>query len=660
MDLMPHNAVTLAHVENFVSNGKNCCVVNPCGSGKTSVMSSFIKSHPESSFLVVTKQKNAKSYYESRDEVFCDPRVKIITFNRMLLDTKAEKLDGYKRDFYIVDEAHYLGAPQWSVAFTVLTDKFHPTLIGLTATPQRFADRGTDNTIVKEFFGGNSAGNFTAKQLEERKVFVEPKYVLTIYNFDSLVEEQRDRIICSDLEEADQDALQRQLDDALAHWNRFSKPETIFARYLPDFMYKKKCNRILVYISGFDVMAEQRKRIDEWVGDAFPGKTILSYRYTYKDPESNLRGFLEEDKTDIKVLYTIDKIMETVHIDDLRIVIMLRPSLSERIIIQQLGRINSITNKDQPIIIDMVDNLSKLNKGSNIRASVGTETPRKKDTNSEDKVTPFRKPSLPHLSYYADIFRTVDKALRRVKYFTYRGFTGTLREIAEVFCFDYQELKNRMALYNDFDVAVRNVSKRRYQVSQEIFDGISYDTSFDQMSEQQRAYAERNFGWIGAYIARRHIQDEDLRQEMYVRYLKAVVETDSAEYKADYMRKQKIATSVHAFYLQKMRYEVIRSYLWADESYNEALAEEPCEDMLDVPDRNGLTDELNRALQSLSEREQKVLKLRYGLTADGVLTLDAIGEQFGVGRERIRQIEAKALRRLRHPTYSRPLFVYLR
>lgn len=60
-------------------------------------------------------------------------------------------------------------------------------------------------------------------------------------------------------------------------------------------------------------------------------------------------------------------------------------------------------------------------------------------------------------------------------------------------------------------------------------------------------------------------------------------------------------------------------------------------------------------MDTLSEREQKVLALRFGLEDGKPHTLEEVGREFQVTRERIRQIEAKALRKLRHPTRSRKL-----
>ena len=64
-------------------------------------------------------------------------------------------------------------------------------------------------------------------------------------------------------------------------------------------------------------------------------------------------------------------------------------------------------------------------------------------------------------------------------------------------------------------------------------------------------------------------------------------------------------------------------------------------------------------LDSLPPREARILRMRFGLENGKVYTLEEVGQKFGLTRERIRQIETKALRRLRHPRRARQLQEYL-
>ena len=72
-----------------------------------------------------------------------------------------------------------------------------------------------------------------------------------------------------------------------------------------------------------------------------------------------------------------------------------------------------------------------------------------------------------------------------------------------------------------------------------------------------------------------------------------------------------------------------------------------------------MKEQLVSILDTLTPREEMVLRLRYGIDDGHPRTLEEVGKEFGVTRERIRQIEAKALRKLRHPSRSKKLKDYI-
>jgi RNA polymerase primary sigma factor len=71
-----------------------------------------------------------------------------------------------------------------------------------------------------------------------------------------------------------------------------------------------------------------------------------------------------------------------------------------------------------------------------------------------------------------------------------------------------------------------------------------------------------------------------------------------------------------------------------------------------------LRETASRVLASLTPREERIVRMRFGLGMNSDHTLEEVGQQFSVTRERIRQIEAKALRKLRHPSRSRALWSF--
>jgi RNA polymerase primary sigma factor len=79
---------------------------------------------------------------------------------------------------------------------------------------------------------------------------------------------------------------------------------------------------------------------------------------------------------------------------------------------------------------------------------------------------------------------------------------------------------------------------------------------------------------------------------------------------------------------------------------------------IDAMIQSHLRETTSRALASLTPREERIVRMRFGLGMNSDHTLEEVGQQFSVTRERIRQIEAKALRKLRHPSRSRALWSF--
>jgi len=96
-----------------------------------------------------------------------------------------------------------------------------------------------------------------------------------------------------------------------------------------------------------------------------------------------------------------------------------------------------------------------------------------------------------------------------------------------------------------------------------------------------------------------------------------------------------------------------------DSQLGDFVPDEKAVDPVEETERAVLREAIEEVLEDLNEREKKVLRMRFGLGMHTDHTLEEVGKQFGVTRERIRQIEAKALRKLRHPTRAKKLITFV-
>ncbi len=95
-----------------------------------------------------------------------------------------------------------------------------------------------------------------------------------------------------------------------------------------------------------------------------------------------------------------------------------------------------------------------------------------------------------------------------------------------------------------------------------------------------------------------------------------------------------------------------------DAHYGDFIPDSTSENPFEVTEGHLLKDRLREILETLTDRERQVIDFRYGLSDGYTRTLEEVGRLFNVTRERIRQIEAKALRKLRHPSRMRSLGDY--
>ena len=96
-----------------------------------------------------------------------------------------------------------------------------------------------------------------------------------------------------------------------------------------------------------------------------------------------------------------------------------------------------------------------------------------------------------------------------------------------------------------------------------------------------------------------------------------------------------------------------------DSTIGELIEDKSVENPQDEADRMGLRNDLLKAMEKLTDKQKKILILRFGLIDGNQKTLEEVGKEFNITRERVRQIEAKALRQLRHPSRSKELKEYV-
>lgn len=671
MQILEHNQITYNQLKHYIDSHQDCCVVNPCGSGKSSIIEAIVSDYNDLNILIITKQANASNYYRTKSEVFRKSSVPIITYNALYNCFKNDDIDRFKdMDICIFDEAHYIGAQKWSMAVEQLREISGCVSIGVTATPQRFADQGTGKSIV-DIFDKNSVGNYTMKQLQRQGVFIEPEYIVSLATLNKEIDKRLEWLSDAEMSDEKKKTYICKLESAKKIWENECQPSLVMKKILPKYLYKKQGNKILVFSKNTDAIAQDKQFIMNILNRQFPGKKIQAYEYSYKTSEKEFEEFLSDNTNYINVLLSVNKVCETIHISDLNILIFLRDSISNRIITQQIGRINDVNNKHKSLIIDMVDNLSRYGSVKNENVSVlGV-----KQKDDEQQNLNY---NLKYVNKIVHIFDDIDRISSGVKYYQYHGFRGTIRQICYVFRHDFTSvsklldkgygLHDAMALtprkkhkYTDDNKRVMNMD----YLPKEILNPDDFNFV---LSEKEKELVTKYNKTIYAIAESKHCKDEDIIADCQLYLCKVIHDFTNQPYDTDMYENTYVYNKVAQFMLRRIRLKNDETNLigYLDEHYGYNIENSIIEQI----DKENMNMKLLDLLQTLTKKQAVVLMLRYGLNPldyekeqtfeeyagfdfDKPKTLKAIGELLCVQQERIRQIEAQALRTLRHRIHIR-------
>lgn len=319
------------------------------------------------------------------DDVSILENVEFISYQRLHRMTEQELL-GLQFDVIFLDEYHRCGAKLWQIAIRKLVENNPKAiLIGLSATPIRYLDSTTKGIrdMTKELFNSSVAHQYTLSQAISDGILPKPMYVLADI-------EQRDILAAAEkrYEEMKKEGISANftltlaecIDEMRRNIQNAEGVEEIFEKYLP------RNAKLIVFCRGYEHMKEVNKSIKEWMGSSEVHSYVCKANDLDYDADEQLSEF-KEDKSDcVRLLYTVDMLNEGVHIDDLTGVVMLRPTASPNVYLQQIGRcLASGKSAVQPIVFDLVNNYqrARVKESDGTRNVLNAELGQYRDRNGE-------------------------------------------------------------------------------------------------------------------------------------------------------------------------------------------------------------------------------------------------------------------------------------
>jgi len=348
--LYPHNEDAYRAVEAMLDEKGMAAVIHPTGSGKSMIAFKLAEQHADCQFLWLSPSEYIyKTQLENTGEAF--ENITYMSYSRLM---KNEDCIGtLNPDYIVLDEFHRCGAAEWGRSVRKLLDAY-PTAkrLGLSATNIRYLDN--QRNMAVEIFEGNIASEMTLGEAIVRGILPEPKYVIAMYSYKKELDQLKKRIqnlSNKGLVEENKKLLE-QLRRALEHADGL---EEVFARHMT-----KKKGKYILFCASKEHMDEMKDQAGKWFHKVDKAPHVYTAFYNNAATSKEFAAFKADDSEHLKLLYCIDMLNEGIHVEDVDGVILLRPTVSPIIYMQQIGRALSAGGDETPVIFDLVNNFDSL------------------------------------------------------------------------------------------------------------------------------------------------------------------------------------------------------------------------------------------------------------------------------------------------------------
>ena len=350
IELFEHNRIIYKGLVDFLTTHNKGYIVQPTGTGKSYLMAKYISEHKSENIVVVAPNNIILGELK---KILGGNTINVVfrTYQFFAADLKRTTQIARNVQHILIDEFHHLGAEEWGKAIRILIDNANnPKVIGFSATPKRDFD---DINVPELFFDNNCIHELSLFEAWKEKILPVPTLVQSYVELDELLDNLETEVSEKQkLNSNTRKTLHEKLEEIKSQYIAEASLQKVITDYIP-----KDTKKIIVFVPRIDSIEETEKKLlpcFEEMGVS-PHNFRIHSGLSDKENDRQLELF-QKDLGGVNIIYSVDKLIEGLHVDGVDALILLRSTNSVRIALQQLGRCLSSFKTKKPIVLDIVNN----------------------------------------------------------------------------------------------------------------------------------------------------------------------------------------------------------------------------------------------------------------------------------------------------------------
>ncbi len=383
--LKKHNQQAYAKVKEMFEKDNKAAIIHPTGTGKSYIALKLIEENLDKKIIYLSPSMAIMHQLKKNmiNEGVNFRNLTRYTYQKLTALNRTGQLN-LDADIIILDEFHHCGAEEWGKAVEELI-KQNPQakILGLSATPIRYLDGNID--MAEELFGENIASEMTFAEALDKGILPEFEYVSAMYESKGELLKLREKI-------ENLNTTQAKKSEAKKLFKELAKQLNSETENLPDILEKhmpNKNGKYIVFCSSIEEMHKKIKEAQEIFKKVNPNIKIynVSSAEDYRENQRVLRKFENDnDENSLKLMFSVNMLNEGYHLPNIDGVIMMRPTQSPTIYMQQLGRaLTTCNSSKKPVIIDLVDNFDSIRVIEEATEQLRSESKKLRENKTENK-----------------------------------------------------------------------------------------------------------------------------------------------------------------------------------------------------------------------------------------------------------------------------------